>query len=223
MRKFLWNRRPSAERAAEAEHAPCYLLGAAAGSHHRVGAPVHNAPDYATSAFKTLAPRLYAMAGVGPDDVDVLQSYENFTGGVLMSIVEHGFCEADGCNEFFVKENLVAPGGTLPLNTSGGNLAECYMHGLGLNIEAVRQVRGRIYSYERVWHPVHPALKYQGPYLIVLVEFPDQDGVRMIGNLLGDPEQEVIVGAPVKAVFEHHPDDDPPYTLVQWTTWNLNA
>ena len=132
----------SAERAAEAEHAPCYLLGAAAGSHHRAGAPVHNAPDYATSAFKTVAPRLYAMAGVGPGDVDVLQSYENFTGGVLMSIVEHGFCEADGCNEFFVKENLIAPGGTLPLNTSGGNLAECYMHGLGLNIEAVRQVRG---------------------------------------------------------------------------------
>ena len=35
-------------------------------------------------------------------DVDVLQSYENFTGGVLMSLVEHGFCEPDECNEFFV-------------------------------------------------------------------------------------------------------------------------
>ena len=103
---------------------------------------MHNAPDYATSAFKTVAPRLYDMAGIGPNDVDVLQSYENFTGGVLMSIVEHGFCEPDGCNEFFVKDNLIAPEGELPTNTSGGNLAECYMHGLGLNIEAVRQVRG---------------------------------------------------------------------------------
>ena len=131
-----------AERAAEADHAPCYLLGAAAGSHHRAGAPVHNAPDYATGSFKTVAPRLYAMAGVAPGDVDVVQSYENFTGGVLMSIVEHGFCEPEGCNEFFVKENLISPAGGLPLNTSGGNLAECYMHGLGLNIEAVRQVRG---------------------------------------------------------------------------------
>ena len=83
------------------------------------------------------------MAGVQSSDVDVLQSYENFTGGVLMSIVEHGFCEPEACNEFFVKERLLAGAegqGQLPLNTSGGNLAECYMHGLGLNIEAVRQV-----------------------------------------------------------------------------------
>lgn len=130
----------SAERARDLPNPPCYLLSAVAGSHYRAGASVHNAPDYATSAFKTLAPRLFDMARVQPDDVDVLQSYENFTGGVLMSIVEHGFCEPEACNEFFVKERLLAGVGELPLNTSGGNLAECYMHGLGLNIEAVRQV-----------------------------------------------------------------------------------
>ncbi len=130
----------SAERARDLPNPPCYLLSAVAGSHYRAGASVHNAPDYATSAFKTLAPRLFDMARVEPDDVDVLQSYENFTGGVLMSIVEHGFCEPEACNEFFVKERLLAGVGELPLNTSGGNLAECYMHGLGLNIEAVRQV-----------------------------------------------------------------------------------
>lgn len=75
---------------------------------------------------------------------------------------------------------------------------------------------GRIYSYERVWHPVHPALHDQGPYIVVLVEFPDHGGVRMVGNLLGDPKQEVRIGAAVRAVFEHHRDDDPPHTLVQW-------
>ena len=112
------------------------------GSHHRAGAPVHNTPDYATSTFKTLAPRLFEMAGVSPKDVDVLQSYENFTGGVLMSIVEHGFCKPEEVNAFFVNDRFIAPGGDLPLNTSGGNLAECYMHGLGLNIEAVRQIWG---------------------------------------------------------------------------------
>jgi acetyl-CoA acetyltransferase len=132
----------SAERARDFKHEACYVLAAVAGSQYRAGAPVHNAPDYASASFKTVAPRLYAMAGMGPSDIDVLQSYENFTGGVLMSIVEHGFCTGEECNDFFKLDNLIAPDGDLPLNTSGGNLAECYMHGLGLNIEAVRQIRG---------------------------------------------------------------------------------
>lgn len=131
-----------AERAKDFPHKPTYILSALSGSHYRAGASAHNTPDYATSTFKTTVPRLYDMAKVGPKDVQVAQVYENFTGGVLMSIVEHGFCEPDECNEFFKKENLIAPNGKLPTNTSGGNLAECYMHGLGLNIEAVRQLRG---------------------------------------------------------------------------------
>ncbi len=131
----------AAERAKEAPHRPCYLMAAAAGSQYRAGAPVHNTPDYASSNFKTVAPRLYQMARMGPADIQVLQCYENFTGGVLMSIVEHGFCRPEQVNDFFRLDNLLAPDGRLPLNTSGGNLAECYMHGFGLKLEAVRQIR----------------------------------------------------------------------------------
>ena len=76
--------------------------------------------------------------------------------------------------------------------------------------------RGVIYSWQRVWHPVHPALRDRGPYLIVLVELPEADGVRMVGNLLGDAEQDVPIGAAVEAVFEHHTGAKTPYTLVQW-------
>ena len=132
----------TAERAKDMKQKPAWVMSAAQGSDCRQAATAHNSPDYATSNFKTLAPRLYAMAGLGPEDVDVLQSYENFTGGVLMSMVEHGFCEPDEVNDFFTLENFSAPDGKLPLNTSGGNLAECYMHGLELVHEAVRQVRG---------------------------------------------------------------------------------
>jgi uncharacterized OB-fold protein len=75
---------------------------------------------------------------------------------------------------------------------------------------------GRIYSYERVWHPVHSALREQGPYVIVLVELPQADGVRLVGNLLGDPLAEVEIGAPVLGVFEHHDEAQPAFTLLQW-------
>lgn len=131
-----------AERAPDFDHRPCLVLGAVAGSHHRAGAPVHNDPTYPTSSFSTVAGRLYDMAQVGPDDVQVVQSYENFTGGVLMALIEHGFCTPEEANDFFTVENLTLPYGSFPLNTSGGNLAEAYMHGLGLTIEAIRQVRG---------------------------------------------------------------------------------
>lgn len=132
----------TAERARDLRQPPAYIMAAGQGSDARQAAPAHNAPDYASSNFKTVARNLYGMAGIEPKDVDVAQVYENFTGGVLMSIVEHGFCRPDEVNDFMTFENLTWPNGRLPLNTSGGNLAECYMHGLELITEAVRQVRG---------------------------------------------------------------------------------
>jgi len=135
----------SAERARDLKQTPAYILGAAMGAGYRV----HNTPDgfatpdLASSHFKTVAKHMYEMAEGGPQDVDVAQVYENFTGGVLMSMVEHGFFEPEEAMDFLKLENLIAPGGKLPLNTSGGNLAECYMHGLELQIEAVRQLRGQ--------------------------------------------------------------------------------
>jgi acetyl-CoA acetyltransferase len=132
----------SPERARAAPHAPVYLLGAAQGVDGGYGRAVYNSRDYPTSGFTPVAPRLWDMAKVGPGDVDVVQSYENFTGAVVMSLVEHGFCAGEEVDEFLTFENLVAPSGKLPLNTSGGNLAEAYIHGFNLAIEGVRQLRG---------------------------------------------------------------------------------
>ena len=75
--------------------------------------------------------------------------------------------------------------------------------------------RGRIYSWERVWHPVHPALQDGCPYIVVLVEIPEADNVRMVGNLIGDPLQTVEIGADVQVHFEDREGEEP-YTLVQW-------
>ena len=75
---------------------------------------------------------------------------------------------------------------------------------------------GVIYSHERVWHPVHPALKDQGPYVVVLVELAQADNVRIVGNLLGDPQQPLEIGAAVVGAFEHHAQNSPPFTLLHW-------
>ncbi len=72
--------------------------------------------------------------------------------------------------------------------------------------------RGRLYSWIRSWNPVHPALRDACPYIVAVVQLPDADNVRMVGNLLGDPQQNPPFDAEVEAVFEDHPDA----TLVQW-------
>ena len=74
---------------------------------------------------------------------------------------------------------------------------------------------GEIYSWQRPHHPVHSALSDRGPYIIVLIELPHASGIRMVGNLLGDPMQTIEIGAPVSAVFEDR-QGDPNFTLVQW-------
>jgi uncharacterized OB-fold protein len=75
---------------------------------------------------------------------------------------------------------------------------------------------GHVYSWERVWHPVHPALAGHGPYLACVVELAQAGGVRMLGNVLGDPMQDVPIGAALKGVFEPHPEAADPFTLLQW-------
>jgi acetyl-CoA acetyltransferase len=139
----------SAERARDLRQKPAYVLGAATGASFRFSALAHNSPRYGSADFETLAPDLFGMARVGPADVGSVQSYENFTGGVAMALAEHGFFAPDEANEFLTLDNLTAPGGRLPLNTSGGNLAECYVHGFELVVEAVRQVRGTSTSQAR--------------------------------------------------------------------------
>ncbi|HCS44028.1 MAG TPA: acetyl-CoA acetyltransferase, partial [Pseudomonas sp.] len=119
-----------------------YLMGGVSGSDYRAGAPAHNAPDYASAGFSRMAKDLFKMAGLTPSDVGSVQSYENFTGAVAMALSEHGFFAPEQANDFLKLENLTAADGRLPLNTSGGNMGECYVQGFELVLEAARQVRG---------------------------------------------------------------------------------
>jgi acetyl-CoA acetyltransferase len=103
----------------------------------------HNMPDedYTSTNSRRLAGELYAQAGLKPDDIDVAQIYDHFSGLVLMALEEYGFC-GRGESGAFVASGAIRPDGRLPLNTSGGQLSEAYVHGMNLLIEGVRQLRG---------------------------------------------------------------------------------
>lgn len=88
-------------------------------------------------------------------------------------------------------------------------------HSFDLEWEEVEPA-GKIYSWTRVWHPTHPALKQYGPYLVVVVELIHPVGIRLVGNLLDDVSRDPLIGAGVRGVFEQHPEADPPYGLLQW-------
>jgi acetyl-CoA acetyltransferase len=86
--------------------------------------------------------RAYRMAGVGPQDIDVAQLYDNFTIAVLFWLEHAGFVPRGESGPFVDGGERITFGGELPINTAGGNLSESYMQGWLHIVEGVRQVRG---------------------------------------------------------------------------------
>ncbi|MCY1185960.1 hypothetical protein D9M73_267850 [compost metagenome] len=72
-----------------------------------------------------------------------MQIYDAFTINVLVALEAMGFC-APGQAGAFLRSGIAAPGGALPVNTSGGGLAFNHsgQFGMQLMIESVRQLRG---------------------------------------------------------------------------------
>ncbi len=101
-------------------------------------------PDLARLTAAEVAGRdAFAMAGVGPEAIDVVELYDSFTITVLLTLEALGFCKR-GEGGAFVAGQRTAPGGAFPLNTNGGGLSYAHpgMYGIFLLIEAVRQLRG---------------------------------------------------------------------------------
>jgi acetyl-CoA acetyltransferase len=139
----------SLERARDLRKGAVPILAAAQGLEYRGGVGAFNEAPFPTAHFRHCGESLWRNAGVGPADVDVAQFYENFTGPVLMAITEMGFCPPDGLDKWVTSGALRWPDGELPINTSGGNLGEAYIHGFELVNEAVRQIRGESTSQVR--------------------------------------------------------------------------
>ena len=129
-----------ADQARDRPAAPVYLLGAGEAHWHKW---ISEMPDLTTTATVESAARAFAMAGLGPNDVDVLELYDAFTINPILFLEDMGFCDK-GEGGDFVSGGRIAPGGDLPVNTNGGGLSYCHpgMYGIFTIIEAVRQLRG---------------------------------------------------------------------------------
>jgi acetyl-CoA acetyltransferase len=137
----------TAERARDCRLRPVELLASAQGTVHGYGwghFASMNIPDehFATGGATGVARRLWAQARLGPGDVDVAQIYDHFSGLVLMSLEDFGFCDRGEGGAFAASGALAWPHGSLPTNTHGGSLSEAYIHGLNHVVEGVRQLRG---------------------------------------------------------------------------------
>ena len=88
---------------------------------------------------------LYAQAGVGPQDVDVLATYDDYPVISLMQLEDLGFCKK-GEGPDFVRRNSFTVDGSFPVNTSGGQLSAGQAGAaggfLGL-VEIIRQLAGQ--------------------------------------------------------------------------------
>jgi uncharacterized protein len=62
--------------------------------------------------------------------------------------------------------------------------------------------RGSVYTYTIVTHGVHPALMVSLPFNVVLVEFPDAPGVRLVTNVIDAEPTELKGGMAVEVAWE---------------------
>jgi acetyl-CoA acetyltransferase len=131
----------TAERARDLKHPPAYIAGWGQNTAPRRSL-LHYALDDYIECGGSLARKLWASAGLGPQDMDGAELYDGFNPSTLYWLEAAGFCK-QGEGGSFVQNGRIALEGELPVNTFGGSLSEGRMHGMGHIAEAVRQVTGR--------------------------------------------------------------------------------
>jgi acetyl-CoA acetyltransferase len=140
----------SAERAGDLRQRPIYIMGVVGRVTKFRGDTFYNDAPVTSVAGKYAAPRVFGMAGVGPEDIDLTGSYDAFTFTTMLQLEDYGFCKKGAGGEY-VSSGMIELGGGRPNNTSGGHLCEGYTHGMNMVIENVRQLRGLADDYCPRW------------------------------------------------------------------------
>ena len=131
----------SAERARDLAHQPAYILGYGEGHAYE---HIMQSPDLTCSAATQSGAQAFAMAGLEPKDINMLQLYDCFTPTVLVQLEDLGICERGEAGAF-MQTHDTRPGGRLPMNTHGGMLSCCHPGNPGAMFaltETLAQFRG---------------------------------------------------------------------------------
>ena len=128
----------SAAIARDLRRTPVYL--------HAVGrqqtpAILDNEDHFLCRGMRSAAAQVYGAAGMTPKDVDVLLVSDASTVAIPLTLENYGFCEEGGSPDF-IRSGAIGPGGSIPVNTHGGQLSEGYLVGWLHHAELVRQLRG---------------------------------------------------------------------------------
>jgi acetyl-CoA acetyltransferase len=98
--------------------------------------------DFMTGGLPRCAERLWNKASVTRDEINLLGLYDGFTLQTLDWIEALGFCKPGEAGDWLDGGRTINPGGRMPLNTSGGQLAQGRLHGMSYMTEIVSQLRG---------------------------------------------------------------------------------
>ena len=140
----------SAERAKDLKQQPVYIR-AVQGRGTKPGGDFHyQHGPISRVAGHYVGPRIFDLADLSHDDIDVTGCYDAFTYTVVLQFEAYGFCE-EGEGKDYIKSGIVNLGDKRPNNTSGGHLCEAYTHGMNMVIENTRQLRGMVDDYCPDW------------------------------------------------------------------------
>ncbi|MBW2059966.1 MAG: thiolase family protein [Deltaproteobacteria bacterium] len=130
----------SLERARDLKHPPAVIMGL---GQHNPSYDVYQSDRLAgPTGARTAGQTAFNMAGITCSDIDACEIYDCFTYTVEITLQDYGFFGPGEGQDWF-KDGAIAPGGRLPVNTSGGLLSEAYFMGLTPLTEGVMQIMGR--------------------------------------------------------------------------------
>lgn len=110
------------ERARHLRKPPLYVLGVGGAYSYYYFEKWPDLVDFPRSVMARATDEAFAMAGLGPADIDLAAIADMFTVTVPIALEAAGFCKP-GEGADFVQGGRIALGGELPVNTHGGNLA----------------------------------------------------------------------------------------------------